>query len=142
MTKTCFKCRKKKEIEQFYKHPRMADGHLGKCKSCAKRDAHKRYVEYPEKIKSYELIRNQTEHRKSKKKIYEQKRRLNSPGKFRANTAVHNAVRDGRLIKSPCEICGALKVEAHHNDYRSPLKVRWLCFKHHRQVHGQLTRTP
>lgn len=32
--KKCFKCGKEKELESFYKHPKMMDGHLGKCKSC------------------------------------------------------------------------------------------------------------
>lgn len=48
------------------------------------------------------------------------------------------AVRDGRLTKKPCEVCGTEeKVEAHHEDYSKPLDVMWLCFKHHRERHGQ-----
>lgn len=42
--KTCFKCGVKKQIDQFYKHPQMADGHLGKCKNCTKADSSKRTV--------------------------------------------------------------------------------------------------
>lgn len=36
--KICFKCKEEKELNDFYKHPRMNDGHLGKCKSCTKKD--------------------------------------------------------------------------------------------------------
>lgn len=32
--KTCFKCGKEKSLDEFYTHPRMKDGHLGKCKEC------------------------------------------------------------------------------------------------------------
>lgn len=32
--KQCFVCNKLKPIDDFYKHKRMADGHLGKCKQC------------------------------------------------------------------------------------------------------------
>lgn len=49
-------------------------------------------------------------------------------------SATNHAIRDGKLIPKPCEVCGE-KAEAHHDDYEQPLLVRWLCFKHHRQYH-------
>ena len=32
--KKCFKCYQVKPIKDYYKHPKMADGHLNKCKAC------------------------------------------------------------------------------------------------------------
>jgi len=52
----------------------------------------------------------------------------------RAHSAVAMAGANGDLIKQPCERCG-LNAEAHHDDYRELLAVRWLCFNHHRQWH-------
>lgn len=39
------------------------------------------------------------------------------------------------LEKLPCELCGDLKAEAHHDDYSKALNIMWLCRKHHMQRH-------
>lgn len=63
--------------------------------------------------------------------------RQQHPEAYKAQTAVSNAVRDGRLKKGPCGICGTNKsVHGHHTDYSKPLSVRWLCAKCHHRVHA------
>lgn len=47
------------------------------------------------------------------------------------------AVKTGKLTKLPCEVCGDVKVQAHHDDYAKPLEVRWLCRRHHVEHHQQ-----
>ena len=133
ITKRCFKCGKRKDLNSFYKHKGMADGHLNKCKICAKEDGHNRYYnpKFKDKIIEYERKRNQSPERKKNCIIYQQKMREESKGKYRARTKVNNAIRDGRLKKQPCEICGNVNSEAHHNDYRKYLDVHWYCKKHH-----------
>lgn len=51
-----------------------------------------------------------------------------------SHSIVSKAIRTGALTRKPCEICGAVRVEAHHRDYRKPLEVNWLCRKHHANV--------
>lgn len=58
-----------------------------------------------------------------------------NPEKRRAQNAIGNAVRDGRIQRLPCEQCGAEKAQAHHDDYSKPLDVRWLCAWCHAQHH-------
>lgn len=140
MDKKCFRCEKIKSIELFYRHPEMPDGHLGKCKLCTKKDVNERYYN-PEsrlKIKEYEIKRFKDPNRKEKIRLYQQKRRLTHKGKNRARSAIYNAIGDGRLVRLPCEVCGNPKSQGHHTDYRKLLDVKWLCFKHHREAHGQL----
>src|SRR3954470_24496497 len=39
---------------------------------------------------------------------------------------VDRAVRNGTIVKIPCK-CGRTDVQAHHPDYRSPLRIIWVC---------------
>jgi len=137
--KKCFKCGCEKEQTEFYKHPDMEDGYLGKCKDCTKKDVKNRYYSKITEIKDYEHHRSQTKQRKQKAIEYLRTKRAKYPEKYQAHNIVSNAVRDGRLEKQSCEICGCEQSQAHHEDYSRPLDVRWLCFKHHRKIHGQLS---
>jgi hypothetical protein len=139
MNKKCFKCGKIKDIDQFYVHKQMGDGHLGKCKTCTKKDVSERYKDpvSKERIKEYERKRFQNPERKKKVIQYQLNRRHKYRGKEKARRMIGNYIRSEEIIRKPCEVCGELKSQAHHEDYRKPLEVRWLCFKHHRIVHGQ-----
>ena len=55
--------------------------------------------------------------------------------KSNCRSYLHVYVKRGKVIKSPCSICGCEKVEAHHHDYSKPLDVIWLCRKHHVELH-------
>lgn len=76
---------------------------------------------------------NQSERGRKTKEQYEKR----NPEKVKARKAVDRAVRRGKLERLPCEVCGD-EAQAHHDDYSKPLDVRWLCFRHHREEHGQV----
>jgi hypothetical protein len=136
--KTCFKCGQQKERSEFYAHPAMADGLLGKCKECTKSDVKTRRLVAGEKISAYEKKRFGTSKRRKQMIQCQRRRRVAHPEKAKAWSAVYWAIKTGKLTRKPCEICGEPKSQAHHGDYSKPLDVRWFCFKHHREVgHGQ-----
>lgn len=137
ITKQCFRCEKWKAITSFYKHPLTKDGRLGKCKKCTQKDVQDRYNDPNsiDKIKEYERKRFHNPDRKKKVLAYQRKRRLTYKGKEKARKAIHNAVKEGKVVRKNCEICGDIKTQAHHTDYRKYYDVKWLCFKHHRLEH-------
>jgi hypothetical protein len=138
-TKGCFKCGKVLPLSAFYRHPKMGDGHLGKCKQCARRAARANNARTRDARREYERKRARTPERRAAAAEYQRRRRARKQTQYAAHTIVNNAIRDGRLTPQPCEACGATEcVQAHHDDYGKPLVVRWLCFKCHREVaHGQ-----
>lgn len=54
--------------------------------------------------------------------------------RIKARSFLNHYLRDQEIVRPPCLLCGK-KAEAHHDDYDLPLKVIWLCRKHHAQHH-------
>lgn len=137
----CKKCESEKEIIEFYSNDRT-------CKECrksavranriAKADYYKEYeknrANKPDRVaarKAYSKTEaGKAAHRKAHKKWVEK-----NPIKRASHIIVGNAIRDGKLIKQPCEVCSCDIVHAHHDDYAKPLEVRWLCDEHHNEWH-------
>jgi hypothetical protein len=110
----------------------MADGYLGKCKDCTKVDVksnRKMNIDY---YREYDRNRGNRQ-----TKEYKLEYRFKFPGAYKAKTMVNNAIRDKKLFKEPCEICGYEPSHAHHDDYLKPLNIRWLCPVHHSQWHKE-----
>jgi hypothetical protein len=130
-TKNCIKCGDSKPLDDYYKHSRMSDGHLNKCKKCCRLDAianRRKRVDY---YRAYDKARAATDRRKMRLADRQRRYRSSNSAKAAARCAVYRAVLSGRLCRHPCEVCGAVEVDGHHDDYSQPLRVRWLCRKHH-----------
>lgn len=151
--KRCFKCGIEKDLSYFYTHPRMADGHLGKCKECTRRDVAIR----TERLKSDpEWVEGEMERHRQKQRRYRSEGKVcalsasdryqktrnyreRNPEKHAAHSAVNREIRAGRFTPLPCEVCGS-KANAHHDDYSKQLEVVWLCPKHHAERHVELRK--
>ena len=140
-TKKCFKCGEDKPLSEFYVHKQMADGHLGKCKSCTKADVTKHRNENLEKIRAYDNERSTLKHRRDLAIRSQKKRRSSNPLQYKAHCAVNNAVRDGRLNRpEKCEVCGCeCTPHGHHWSYEpeNRLDVEWLCIHCHVSAHAK-----
>lgn len=153
MKKKCFKCLKKKDINKFYRHPKMKDGHLSKCIECTKKDVNKNRAENIDYYRGYDRERGGLPHRKKAVKEYQHtergkeasnraKRKWSENNSIKKSAAiiVNNAVRDCIIIKpKTCSECGKgrRRIHGHHDDYRKPLEVRWLCSACHSAWHKE-----
>ena len=148
--KVCRECGIEKDLESFYKHSAMLDGHLNKCIDCVKSIVKKHRDANIEKIRAYDKKRGKFPHRldavkkysKTKKgKEVKKKSQINYrkkyPMKYAAHVLTRNAIRDGKLIRQlNCSVCNSTNiVEGHHDDYTKPLEVRWLCKACHKEWH-------
>lgn len=152
--KQCFRCGHTKPLDEFYRHKMMGDKHLNKCKACTRADVEERrqrleatdpnWVEneaarHREKSRRYRAA-GRAKVQPAKMRAARKRWEGEHPHQKRANQAVNNAVRDGRLQKRPCERCGNPTSEGHHEDYSKPLDVIWLCRTHHAERHVEINR--
>lgn len=96
----------------------------------------KYYEKNKDKLNERNRTRAQTESGKAIERKKYENRRKRSPEKIRARQQCRRAVRSGKLLQLPCEVCGDEKSFGHHDDYSKPLDVRWLCGFHHQEYHN------
>lgn len=101
----------------------------------------KNYLKHREKELARKKRYHQTE--KGRAVLYAsiEKYRTSAPLKYEARLLVRAGVRNGRVQRMPCEICGKQNSHAHHEDYSRPYDVRWLCTAHHGEVHRKSSPT-
>jgi hypothetical protein len=149
--KECFKCGQSKDINLFYKHPNMLDGHLGKCIECTKSDVAKRIES---KRFDPEWVKKERERCRVKAPRYrhsfdkalsdEAKKRwaIKNKHKRLAHSKAKKAIESGLIYpKTSCESCGEknANLHKHHHDYSKPLEVTFLCTKCHGLEHRKKT---
>lgn len=118
--KRCQMCKKVKEPDQICS-THTIESETKKyiyhyCRTCIRARAHK----YQNSDKGKKVLRKAVDKYKKKHKNRQ---------------AIWNKARYVKE-KKPCEVCGSNKfVHKHHDDYRKPLSVRFLCATHHKEHH-------
>lgn len=135
--KICKACLVGKPHSEFYAQSSNSDGCMGICKECHKARMIHRSRTNP-KVQEYDRMRAKRPEVKRRIRDISAKWRRDNPDGYRAETAVNNAVRDGRLAKpKTCGQCGGGgRLHAHHEDYNKPLDVRWMCARCHHLMHA------
>lgn len=152
--KLCKGCGAEKESGDFYVLAENRDGLTGKCRVCIRASVRKNRADHIDYYREFDRQRANDKDRVAGRVAYNQTERgqevrsasvkawINkNPAKRRAQNAVNNAVRDGKLFRQSCEKCDSMKVHGHHADYNRPLEVRWLCAACHTKEHKMIKET-
>jgi len=127
--KMCNSCNTIKHAGEFHVRNASKDGLAAKCKSCQS-EYDKLRANNPDRVearnKYLKTERGKEAAKKARKKWLER-----NVIKRAVHIITGNAIRNGILVKENCENCSKEKINAHHDDYAIPLKVRWLCSKCH-----------
>lgn len=143
----CKQCNTSKDDSAFYVSNKT------RCKDCVKASVTANRNANIERVRAYDKMRASMPHRVAaryeyaKTPAYAKSHEAASlrwaakhPERRKASHLVGNALRDGKLFRQPCWVCGK-KAQAHHPDYSRPLDVVWLCPPHHKETH-QLIADP
>ncbi len=140
--KQCKICRQIKPLQDFHKDRKLSDGRFNECKVC-NNNRRIRYktieftnIEWRERRIQYHYDRQHLytpnvsiEKRNEYAKKQRLKRKKENHARYLANKEYpHN---------QPCEVCGSILTERHHDDYSKPLEIRWLCKIHHEDHHKE-----
>ena len=130
-TKICFKCNQEKQLSEYYKHSKMADGYLNKCKTCTVRDSK---IVTDRKTSTPEGLEKERErHREKYKRLgYKEKQKEWNQNKPWKNLQVYkNLSRKFKLPKG---------IELHHWNYNEEFleDVFTLNIKEHKKAHSFL----
>jgi len=144
--KHCLSCQELKSVEMFHVDRSAEDGRSKRCKDCVNKAAREK--------RAYENRNRPADWKKKTqdKAAYMKAWSAARPGyatakkaawyaknkdRLRVREKVKYALKAGKLVKTPCQVCGGLDVEGHHPDYSAPLSIVWLCKSHHRQLHRE-----
>lgn len=141
--KYCWKCKDTKKVTDFYKNQAAPHGIDEMCIECNKAYARERY----ERNKEAERQRARTYYQKNKEAVQKRQRKTskkyykkwyaNNPERYKARAYLNYYVKKGDVVKpNKCEDCGDNKpLQGHHEDYKKPLEVNWLCRQCHEKKH-------
>ena len=153
--KTCSKCKKQKDIEEFFRLKTGEEKRRSNCKKCdniRNKKAVKKYRQSEKGIEKRRARQRSEKHKERVKKYLSNPKALkltraskakwekNNKIKKRAHAAIREMIKKGTIQRSKkCSKCGLKgKIEGHHKDYNKPKEYIWICKACHTAIHWNL----
>ena len=112
----CKKCWAEYQLKRYQQNP--------KYRHDEKKEYRKKNRPLLRKIKAKWRL-NHKEEILEKQRAYGKQYRKRNKEKIKAHYILNNAIKRGEIIRQPCEICGNIKSQAHHEDHTKPFEVHW-----------------
>ena len=147
ITKICSQCKQRKSTSELFRDVRntLSDCLHSECKECTKAAKRLWALKNKRHIVLYGLKKYYANPEEIRKKNRERRRGKRYPAGVDKHAKQHavfeKALRQGKLKRLPCEVCGNPNSQGHHPDYRRPLFVQWLCHLHHQEKHRKYVST-
>lgn len=135
-TRRCYACKEVKCLSKFVPDRNRKLGRTYRCMQCARARYKTPEFRASNAARVRELRESDPDFRSREREVQARYAQANLI-KRKVCSAVYRAIKDGRLQRGACEVCGTEKTEAHHDDYSQPLVVRWLCNVHHQAWHTE-----
>lgn len=121
---------------------KSACGGCGECERCKKAAYMRAYYQGKTPEERKRIFRDGRDAERVRRQDLERHDRKRSDPEYRkrrhANALLNRAIRQGKIERQPCEVCGGEPAHGHHDDYDAPYDVRWLCPPCHAREHQQL----
>ena len=129
--KICFKCGRELPLSMFYRHSKMSDGHMGKCKDCTKADVS---ANYERRSKDPDYMEKERERGREKyaRLGYANKKPSEMQEKKRA------LYKGLRSTKSHTKLAKGRETELHHWNYNRLMSFIVLDRRLHHRLHAAI----
>ena len=120
-------------MEEFYRDKSSPLGRGYRCKLCSRAIDRVRDKSPNRVVKAKKW--SHSEEGKERLRIKAREDYAQNKDKYLAQRAIRRFIKLGVITQLPCAICGNNNSGGHHPDYSHPLRVVWLCQKHHSEMH-------
>lgn len=133
----CTKCSQVKTEDNFATDRKKKSGKHSHCRDCNRENVALWRELNPERSMEITRKSGRRYHATEKGKATQKAANARYPKiKIRAVSIANYLLRKGVIARDGCELCENPVADMHHEDYSKPSEIRWLCRRHHKQLHA------
>lgn len=143
--KICNRCKQEKLVNQFHKNRFRCDGLTGQCKDCRQKMKRQNIEKNREHNRKYFKAHRDSRREYGRRRYHAnpkyfiqktQEYQARNPEKNKCRNIINGKIKHNKRKRGKCFMCGTPeRIHAHHENYKFPLWVLWICIHHHGWYH-------